>query len=107
METIAVEIIRISRHLNIEIIFKTLFDKSIRTSVHSFRGPGLEKGLLWLNDIRLKHKLHVKTVIHEFCQAASVGEIVDIIKIPTFYFRQFDLLIETAKTGKIVKIKKT
>ena len=77
-----------------------------RTSIHSFRGPGLEKGLTMLNDVREKYGLKLLTDIHESAQAAPVGEVVDVIQIPAFLCRQTDLLVSAAKTGKVVNIKK-
>lgn len=106
MDIIAAKLSAIRSRLNIEIIFKASFDKANRTSVHSFRGPGIEKGLIWLSDIKLKYNIPVTTDIHESWQAKPVGEVVDIIQIPAFLCRQTDLLIEAAKTQKIVNIKK-
>ncbi len=88
------------------IIFKSSFDKANRTSVNSFRGPGLDKGLIWLSDIKSKYGLEVTTDIHESHQAAPTGEVVDVIQIPAFLCRQTDLVVEAGKTGKIVNIKK-
>ncbi len=94
------------RKLNVEIIFKASFDKANRTSVKSFRGPGIDKGLQWLSDIRLKYELPVTTDIHESWQAEPTGSVVDIIQIPAFLCRQTDLLIKAGETGKIINIKK-
>lgn len=91
---------------NINIIFKASFDKANRTSINSFRGPGLEKGLSMLYDIKQKYGLKLLTDIHESYQAEPVGEVVDVIQIPAFLCRQTDLLVAAAKTGKIVNIKK-
>lgn len=106
MDEIASVLSGIKNKLKIEIIFKASFDKANRTSVRSFRGPGLEKGLLWLDDIKSKYNLPVTTDIHEFWQAEPTGNIADIIQIPAFLCRQTDLLIAAAKTGKIINIKK-
>lgn len=106
MDSIAEEIFKISQIKGIELIFKASFDKANRTSVNSYRGPGITKGLVWLNDIKEKYKLNVTTDIHESWQAKIVGEVADIIQIPAFLCRQTDLLIEAGKTGKIVNIKK-
>ncbi|GCD78732.1 2-dehydro-3-deoxyphosphooctonate aldolase [Thermaurantimonas aggregans] len=88
------------------IVFKASFDKANRTSVSSFRGPGLEKGLTWLSDIKATYGLEVTTDIHESHQAAPVGQVVDVVQIPAFLCRQTDLVVEAGKTGKIVNIKK-
>jgi 2-dehydro-3-deoxyphosphooctonate aldolase (KDO 8-P synthase) len=89
-----------------DIIFKASFDKANRTSIHSFRGPGLEKGLEMLSDIKREYGLRILTDIHESWQARPVGEVCDVIQIPAFLCRQTDLLVAAAKTGKIVNIKK-
>lgn len=87
-------------------IFKASFDKANRTSVHAWRGPGLEKGLEQLAEIKRIADVPVLTDIHESFQAAPVGEVVDIIQIPAFLCRQTDLLVAAAKTGRIINIKK-
>lgn len=87
-------------------IFKASFDKANRTSIDSYRGPGLEKGLEWLGDIRSRLNVPVLTDIHEPWQAAPVSEIVDVLQIPAFLCRQTDLLISASKTGKPLNIKK-
>jgi len=86
--------------------FKASFDKANRTSLDSYRGPGLEKGLRILEEVKKEFGFKLVTDIHESNQAKPVGEIVDIIQIPAFLCRQTDLLVEAAKTGKIVNIKK-
>jgi 2-dehydro-3-deoxyphosphooctonate aldolase (KDO 8-P synthase) len=86
--------------------FKASFDKANRTSLDSYRGPGLEKGLKILEEVKKEFGFKLVTDIHESNQAKSVGEIVDIVQIPAFLCRQTDLLVEAAKTGKIVNIKK-
>lgn len=104
--TVAQELVRLNKKYGIQIIFKSSFDKANRTSIHSYRGPGLEKGLQMLADIKSKYGLQLLTDIHESYQAAPVGEVVDVIQIPAFLCRQTDLLIAAAKTGKVVNIKK-
>lgn len=106
LDKVAKEIVRIQDALNVEIIFKASFDKANRTSISSFRGPGLEKGLSMLSDIREKYGLRLLTDIHESSQAEAVGEVVDVIQIPAFLCRQTDLLLAAARTGKILNIKK-
>lgn len=106
LDTVAEKLTAINRALGTEIIFKASFDKANRTSVSSFRGPGLEKGLQMLADVRAKWGLRLLTDIHESWQAGPVGEVVDVIQIPAFLCRQTDLLVAAAKTGKTVNIKK-
>ena len=106
LDTVAQKLVDINKQLGTEIIFKASFDKSNRTSIHSFRGPGLDKGLQMLSDIKSRYGLRLLTDIHESCQAAPVGEVVDVIQIPAFLCRQTDLLTAAAKTGKIINIKK-
>ncbi|WP_308226126.1 3-deoxy-8-phosphooctulonate synthase [Prevotella sp.] len=106
LNTVAEELVRINSKLGTDIIFKASFDKANRTSIHSFRGPGLEKGLQMLADIKSKYGLRVLTDIHESYQAAPAGEVCDILQIPAFLCRQTDLLVAAAKTGKIINIKK-
>ena len=106
LEQVACKLVEIQKNLGIEIYFKASFDKANRTSISSFRGPGMEKGLLMLNDIKQKYGLKVLTDIHESIQAQPVGEIADVLQIPAFLCRQTDLLVAAAKTGKVVNIKK-
>ncbi len=106
LETVAQELVRINDKLGTDIIFKASFDKANRTSIHSFRGPGLEKGLQMLGDIKSKYGLRITTDIHESHQAAAAGEVCDILQIPAFLCRQTDLLVAAARTGKVVNIKK-
>ena len=106
LDEVAAELVRIGQKLGIEIIFKASFDKANRTSVHSFRGPGLEKGLAMLQDVKEKHGLKLLTDIHESFQAAPAGEVVDVLQIPAFLCRQTDLLVAAARTGRVVNIKK-
>lgn len=106
LDEVAVELVRIRQKLGIEIIFKASFDKANRTSVRSFRGPGLEKGLAMLQDVKVKYGLKLLTDIHESFQAAPAGEVVDVLQIPAFLCRQTDLLVAAARTGRVVNIKK-
>ena len=92
--------------LGIGFVYKTSFDKANRTSVNSFRGPGLAAGLQILADVRSKTGLPITTDIHESSQAAPAGEVVDLIQIPAFLARQTDLLVAAAQTGKPVNVKK-
>lgn len=106
LDEVAEELVRLKQKFGVEIYFKASFDKANRTSIASFRGPGMDKGLVMLNDIREKYGLKLLTDIHESMQAAPVGEVVDVIQIPAFLCRQTDLLVAAAKTGKVVNIKK-
>ncbi len=106
LDIVAAELVKIQKATNAEIYFKASFDKANRTSIHSFRGPGLEKGLQMLSDVKEKYGLPLLTDIHESYQAAAAGEVVDVLQIPAFLCRQTDLLVEAAKTGRTVNIKK-
>lgn len=106
LDRVAQRLVEINQRLDVDIIFKASFDKANRTSLKSFRGPGLERGLQMLNDVKLKYGLRILTDIHESWQAAPVAEVVDILQIPAFLCRQTDLLVAAAKTGKTVNIKK-
>lgn len=106
LNTVAEEIVRINAKLGTDIIFKASFDKANRTSIHSFRGLGLDKGLQMLADIKERYGLRVLTDIHESYQAEPAGEVCDVLQIPAFLCRQTDLLVAAAKTGKTVNIKK-
>ena len=103
---IASEMKKICEERGLLYVFKASFDKANRTSSHSWRGPGLEKGLEQLAEIKAKLNIPVLTDIHESWQAEPVGKVVDVIQIPAFLCRQTDLLVAAAKTGKIVNIKK-
>lgn len=106
LDTIAAEIKRLSDLTGRTFYFKASFDKANRTSIHSFRGPGLERGLQMLADVREKYHLSLLTDIHESWQAKAAGEVVDVLQIPAFLCRQTDLLVEAARTGRTVNIKK-
>lgn len=106
LEAVAAKLVEIKNNIGCEVYFKASFDKANRTSIKSFRGPGLEKGLQMLGDIKEKYGLPLLTDIHESYQAAPAGEVVDVLQIPAFLCRQTDLLVEAAKTGKIVNVKK-
>ena len=106
LEVVAQELVRLNNKYDIDIMFKSSFDKANRTSISSFRGPGMEKGLQMMADIKSKYGLRLLTDIHESYQAAPVGEVVDVLQIPAFLCRQTDLLVAAAKTEKIVNIKK-
>ena len=106
LDTVAQELVRINETLGINIIFKASFDKANRTSITSFRGPGIERGLQMLADVKSKYGLNLLTDIHEAWQAKEAAAVVDVLQIPAFLCRQTDLLVAAAKTGKAVNIKK-
>lgn len=103
---IANDVQQMAERLGITYVFKASFDKANRSSLDSFRGPGLEEGLKILEKVKRETGLPVLTDIHESSQAAPVAEVVDVLQIPAFLCRQTDLLVAAAKTGKIVNIKK-
>lgn len=96
----------ICRELNIGLVYKSSFDKANRTSIETKRGPGMDKGLSILEEVKSKLKIPVLTDIHLPEQCAEVASVVDILQIPAFLCRQTDLLIAAAKTGKVVNVKK-
>ena len=106
LDTVAATLTDINRRLGTDIIFKASFDKANRTSIHSFRGPGIDKGLQMLADVKDRYGLRITTDIHEAWQAKPAGEVCDVLQIPAFLCRQTDLLVAAAKTGKVVNIKK-
>jgi len=106
LRQVADELTAINHRLDIDIIFKSSFDKANRTSVASFRGPGLDKGLQMLADIKSQYGLRILTDIHETWQAEAAGQVADVLQIPAFLCRQTDLLAAAARTGRIVNIKK-
>ena len=103
---IANRLFDIGAKTDVGIIFKASFDKANRSSLHSFRGPGIEKGLEILEAVRCQTNLPVMTDIHEPAQAAVAGEIVDCLQVPAFLCRQTNLLCACAQTGKPVNVKK-
>ena len=106
LDAVAERIVEINNRLGVDIIFKSSFDKANRTSINSYRGVGLEKGLQMLADIKSKWGLRLLTDIHESWQAEAAGAVVDVLQIPAFLCRQTDLLVAAAKTSKAVNIKK-
>lgn len=103
---IAKEIRQIAEKLDIEYYFKASFDKANRTSITSYRGPGIEEGLRILKKVKDTYGLRIATDIHEAWQAEKVAEVCDVIQIPAFLCRQTDLLVAAAKTGKLINVKK-
>ena len=106
LDAVAERIVDINNRLGVDIIFKSSFDKANRTSISSYRGVGIERGLQMLADVKSKWGLKTLTDIHESWQAEAAGEVVDVLQIPACLCRQTDLLVAAAKTGKAVNIKK-
>ncbi|MBB6127875.1 3-deoxy-8-phosphooctulonate synthase [Mucilaginibacter lappiensis] len=103
---VAEKVAEAGERYQVPVIFKSSFDKANRTSIHSYRGPGIEKGMEMLQNVKDRFGLPVTTDIHEPGQAAIAAQVVDILQIPAFLCRQTDLLIAAAQTGKIVNVKK-
>ena len=106
LDTVARKLVEINTKLGTDIIFKASFDKANRTSLRSFRGPGLERGLQMLADVKSRYGLRILTDIHESWQAEPAGEVCDVLQKPAFLCRQTDLILAAAKTGCVVNIKK-
>lgn len=105
-ERACAEYVRVTQKLGIPYVFKASFDKANRSSIHSYRGPGLEEGLRMLETIKAEFGVPVLTDVHEPCQAAKVAEVADVLQLPAFLARQTDLVVALAKTGRVVNIKK-
>ena len=103
---VAAEFVRVTEKLRIPYIFKASFDKANRSSIHSYRGPGLEEGLRIFEAVKAEFDIPVLTDIHEVHQAPVVADVVDILQLPAFLARQTDLVVAMAKTGKTINIKK-
>ena len=106
LDIVAQRLAQLRDKLQLNVYFKASFDKANRTSLSSFRGPGLERGLQMLADVGQRYGLPLTTDVHESYQAAAVGQVCDVLQIPAFLCRQTDLLVASAKTGKIVNVKK-
>lgn len=100
------EYVRVTQKLGIPYVFKASFDKANRSSIHSYRGPGLEEGLRIFQDVKAAFGVPIITDVHEPWQAAQVAEVVDVLQLPAFLARQTDLVVALAKTGKVINIKK-
>ncbi len=96
----------VTKKLNIPYVFKASFDKANRSSIHSFRGPGMDTGLQWLADIKARFQVPIVTDVHEPYQAAPVAEVADVIQLPAFLSRQTDLVVAMARTGAVINVKK-
>ena len=103
---IAARLARWSRRAGVPLVFKASFDKANRSSIDSFRGPGIDAGLEILREVKETHALPIVTDIHEPWQAARVAEVADILQIPAFLCRQTDLLLAAGETGRVVNVKK-
>jgi 2-dehydro-3-deoxyphosphooctonate aldolase (KDO 8-P synthase) len=105
---LAGRLVEITRRAGVPFIFKASYDKANRTSIRSYRGPGLEEGVRILGAVKKAHghRLPILTDIHEPAQAAVAAEVADVLQIPAFLSRQTDLIVAAAKTGRIVNIKK-
>lgn len=103
---VAEHYVEVTQKLGIPYIFKASFDKANRSSIHSFRGPGLDEGLKLLQEIKTTFNLPVISDIHEWEQAAPAAEVLDILQLPAFLARQTDLVTAMAKTGKPINVKK-
>lgn len=103
---VAEHYVEVTQKLGIPYVFKASFDKANRSSIHSFRGPGMEQGLEILAEIKAQFNLPIITDVHEPYQAAPVAEVADIIQLPAFLARQTDLVVAMAKTGAIINVKK-
>ena len=100
------EYVRVTRKLGIPYVFKASFDKANRSSIHSYRGPGLEEGLRIFEAVKKEFGVALITDVHEPWQAQAVGEVVDVLQLPAFLARQTDLVVALAKTGRVINIKK-
>ena len=98
--------VKVTEKLGIPYVFKASFDKANRSSIHSYRGPGLEEGLRILEAVKAEFGVPIITDVHEIYQAQPVSEVVDVLQLPAFLARQTDLVVALAKTGKPVNIKK-
>ena len=103
---VAEKLVKYHEDKNIEFFFKSSFDKANRTSISSFRGPGIDEGLKLLDEVRREFGFNLLTDIHDFTQAKPAGEVVDVLQIPAFLCRQTDLLVAAAQTNCVVNVKK-
>jgi 2-dehydro-3-deoxyphosphooctonate aldolase (KDO 8-P synthase) len=103
---IAEHYVEVTQKLNIPYVFKASFDKANRSSVHSYRGPGLDEGLKIFEEIKKTFNVPIITDVHEAYQAQPVSEVVDVIQLPAFLARQTDLVVAMAKTGAVINVKK-
>ena len=100
------DLVRLTKRLGIPYVFKVSYDKANRTSINSFRGPGLEAGLQVLREIKERFGVPVLSDVHDVSQVEAAARVLDIIQIPAFLCRQTDLLVEVGQAGKVVNVKK-
>ncbi|WP_081195349.1 3-deoxy-8-phosphooctulonate synthase, partial [Halomonas sp. BC1] len=105
-DEVAQAYVAVTQKLGMPYVFKASFDKANRSSIHSYRGPGMDKGLQILADIKARYNVPIITDVHEPWQAAPAAEVADIIQLPAFLARQTDLVVAMAKTGAAINIKK-
>ena len=103
---VAVFVAGVAKRMDVPVVFKASFDKANRTSLSSYRGPGLSEGLKVLAKVKARTGLPILTDVHEVAQVAPAAEVVDILQIPAFLSRQTDLLVAAARTGRVVNVKK-
>jgi 2-dehydro-3-deoxyphosphooctonate aldolase (KDO 8-P synthase) len=103
---VAARLVDITGELGIPLVFKASYDKANRSSLGSFRGPGMERGLEILAGVRDRHRVPILTDVHEVAQVSAAAAVADVLQIPAFLCRQTDLVVEAAKSGRIVNIKK-
>jgi 2-dehydro-3-deoxyphosphooctonate aldolase (KDO 8-P synthase) len=106
IKEVAEELVAMSKRLDFDLVFKSSFDKANRTSIESYRGPGLSTAMQWFHDIKSLYSIPILTDVHETCQVLPVGEICDVLQIPAFLCRQTDLVVAAVQTGRAVNIKK-
>lgn len=106
LDECARKLAEVREHLGVDVVFKASYDKANRTSLSSFRGPGIDQGLQMLADVRERYGLPITTDVHTALEAEKAGEVVDILQIPAFLCRQTDLLVAAARSGRTVNIKK-
>ncbi len=107
LESVVAPLHELSKELKFDLIFKASFDKANRTSIGSYRGPGLKQAMNWFDTIKSKYPgLPVLTDVHETSQVAEAAEVIDVLQIPAFLCRQTDLLVAAAQTGRAVNVKK-
>src|SRR5690625_1642712 len=98
--------VKVTEKLGIPYVFKASFDKANRSSMDSFRGPGLETGLAWLQEVKQTFGVPILTDVHEPWQASQAAEVADVLQLPAYLARQTDLVVALAKTGRVINIKK-
>jgi 2-dehydro-3-deoxyphosphooctonate aldolase (KDO 8-P synthase) len=103
---VAERLVDITGELGIPLVFKASYDKANRSSINSYRGPGVERGLEILNDVKAKYGVPILTDVHETTHVEKAAQVADVLQIPAFLCRQTDLVVEAARSGRVVNIKK-